>query len=439
MAAWLKTVLLLAPVVLIVFSPALSVYFVQDDFGHLLGSRLDKPLDTLSWFAPHTYDGFYRPLGVYVPIGILQLVFGLNPFWYHLAALSLHTVNATLLASLLRTLSVKANTSLMIATLYAVHPAHLYAVTWIAEFSLVLLIFWVLIFLMALVRHTYKARIFAPILISVALLTSEFAVVLPFVAHLFIWVTKMHLPRRYFLAIWFPIVMYLPLRLTFLRPDITTPYQLNLSPSVTAASIAWYAQRTVGLPDYAGIINAITNPTYLQIALPLSISLLLIVLSAGLRFRALGLAGAWWLVSLAPVLFLPNHLLSSYIGLALIGVLIAFALKVRSARFLPLAILLFLASAIASVRINWEQNWVVRRAKLAQTASAMLKPLASNPPRALHIQTDPSDSPEVYFALAVDAGPKVLTGNPDLTVTYSAFQKNPQTPDTHTITVPVLE
>lgn len=439
MAAWLKQVLFLVLTVLIVFSPALSVYFVQDDFGHLLGSNVQKPLDSIQWLAPHAHDGFYRPLGVYVPIGILQLVFGLTPSWYHSAALALHSVNAILLTFLLRTLSVKPSVSLIIAILYAAHPAHVYALSWIAEFSLILFIFWVLIILITVVKQSQRTLLSTSLLTTVALLTSEFAVVLPVLVFLFIRMTKIHLPHRNFLAVWLPVLIYFPIRFIALRPEVTAPYQPDLSPLVSGVSIAWYAQRTLGLPDYAGLVNALTNVQIFPFTLPLFTSLALMLISIRLRLRIMGITGVWWLVSLAPVLFLPNHRLSSYLALSLVGVCIALGLQVKNARFLTASILLFVTSAAISTRINWEKNWMVRRAKLAQSASALLIPLASNPPASLHIQTLPAQSREAYFALGVDAGPKVLTGNENLTVTYSAFHPNPPRPNTYTITVPVLE
>ena len=60
-------------------------------------------------------------------------LFGLNPFGHHATNLALHVVNTLLLCFLLRRLTGDPWPSFWAAALFAVHPAHVQSVAWIAE------------------------------------------------------------------------------------------------------------------------------------------------------------------------------------------------------------------------------------------------------------------------------------------------------------------
>jgi protein O-mannosyl-transferase len=76
-------------------------------------------------------DLYYRPLQTVIYMLVYQLA-GLSPFAYHLTNLILHSIATVFVYFLCRQLGLDSMISLMAGALFAVHPVHTEAVTWIA-------------------------------------------------------------------------------------------------------------------------------------------------------------------------------------------------------------------------------------------------------------------------------------------------------------------
>src|SRR3989344_238341 len=67
--------------VVAIWFPALFTYFSQDDFTHLLISRVDGLGELWRFFIPVTTAIFYRPLSIQLSTWAMVSLFGLRPFW----------------------------------------------------------------------------------------------------------------------------------------------------------------------------------------------------------------------------------------------------------------------------------------------------------------------------------------------------------------------
>jgi tetratricopeptide (TPR) repeat protein len=136
---------LIALITFVVFSPALRNDFVNwDDFETLVGNQNFRGLtwSHLHWMFTTFHMGHYQPLS-WLTFGLDYLLWGMNPFGYHLTNILFHSANAVLFYFLtLRLLAVAAPPSNVIvlklasafsALLFAIHPLRVESVAWATE------------------------------------------------------------------------------------------------------------------------------------------------------------------------------------------------------------------------------------------------------------------------------------------------------------------
>ena len=141
---WMVPVLIVALTV-IVFYPALKNAFVNwDDDKSILENPFYRGLHwtNLRWMFTTFHMGHYQPLS-WLSFGIDYLLWGMEPFGYHLTNILLHAANAVLFYFLsLRLLAIAAPISGVIvlqlaagfsALFFAVHPLRVESVAWATE------------------------------------------------------------------------------------------------------------------------------------------------------------------------------------------------------------------------------------------------------------------------------------------------------------------
>jgi protein O-mannosyl-transferase len=130
-----------------VYANGLSGDFVWDDQVQLFRNTSIRTVDSIPrafttslWSFMYSqdpdannrvFDRYYRPLQAVIYTLIYQ-VGGLSPFPYHLANLILHTAATLLVYLLCLQLGLDSLIALLAGALFAVHPVHTEAVTWIA-------------------------------------------------------------------------------------------------------------------------------------------------------------------------------------------------------------------------------------------------------------------------------------------------------------------
>jgi tetratricopeptide (TPR) repeat protein len=193
--SWAKQLLpvaLLVLLCLIVYHNSLSNEFVYDDFGSIVENKyIKQPGQFLSSLFNHSYfkiaglEASYRPVAT-LSYFLIYVFAELNPFYYHLASLLLHTLN-TVLVYWMASLILKNRLGALIAgLLFASHPALSEAVNCIdfnddplaALFFLLSLIFYIRLkaeYVSSNIRQYSLALIFY----FLGVLSKEMAITLP--------------------------------------------------------------------------------------------------------------------------------------------------------------------------------------------------------------------------------------------------------------------
>ena len=138
---------------------------------------------SVAWAFTTFQEGNWHPL-TWISHMIDWTLYGKDPSGYHVANVCLHIVNAILLFLLFLSITGFLGRSAMVAFLFALHPAHVESVAWIAERKdLLCAFFWFLALLgyVWCVRKTsWKRLIWVGLAFACALLSKPMAVTLPF-------------------------------------------------------------------------------------------------------------------------------------------------------------------------------------------------------------------------------------------------------------------
>lgn len=124
-------VLLLLTATGLAYAPTWQADFVWDDYEYVVENETLRDLDGLRriWFEPRATPQYY-PL-VFTTFWIEHQTWQLQPAGYHAINVLLHAINALLLWTLLRKLSLPG--AWLAALIFALHPVHVESVAWIAE------------------------------------------------------------------------------------------------------------------------------------------------------------------------------------------------------------------------------------------------------------------------------------------------------------------
>jgi Flp pilus assembly protein TadD len=192
--------LLLAVVTLAVFQPAMRCGFLNYDDPEYFSAN-PRVLTGLTaanctWAFTTGYDSNWHPL-TWLSLMLDADVFGENPAGPHGINLVFHAANTALLFLLLRRLTKATWRSAMVAALFALHPAHVESVAWVAERKDVLSAFFGLSALLAYacyaqnpVADTRRRSLFyllSLFLFALGLMSKPMLVTLPFVMLLLDW------------------------------------------------------------------------------------------------------------------------------------------------------------------------------------------------------------------------------------------------------------
>jgi len=186
--------LALAALTVALYAPALRCQFLTfDDQAYVTENRhvqAGLTLDGLAWAFRVTTAGNWHPLTLLSHMLDCQL-YGLRPWGHHLTSVLFHAANSVLLFLVLTRMTGAVWRSACVAALFAVHPAHVESVAWVAERKDVLSSFFCLLAVGAYLRYVeeFKFRISnfkffywaVVLLFALALMAKPMAVTLPFV------------------------------------------------------------------------------------------------------------------------------------------------------------------------------------------------------------------------------------------------------------------
>ena len=132
--------------------------FVWDDLNNIVNNKqLEGTVRLTDIFlkSPAPPAQFYRPIP-FISIAIDHLLWGKEPFGYHLTNFLLHLFNAIFVFYIVRRITNSDLTSFICSILFAVHPIHTEAVTYISGRSDPICTFFLLVSFYFYIRYTYR-------------------------------------------------------------------------------------------------------------------------------------------------------------------------------------------------------------------------------------------------------------------------------------------
>lgn len=129
---WILAGILLFTIVLFSNSLTNQVLVGWDD-GEYISNEGVQQFRVTEFFSTY-YLGMYQPLGV-LSFSVNYLISGDKPAPYHLTNLLIHLLNIVLVFLFIQRLSGKYGISALVTLLFAIHPMHVEAVSWIATRS----------------------------------------------------------------------------------------------------------------------------------------------------------------------------------------------------------------------------------------------------------------------------------------------------------------
>ena len=318
-------------------------FFAFDDFLLLdvvYRARVERAIDVVRLFAPIEYFEQYRPLTQTVYFWLQRAAWGVNPVGWMSTHLALQVVNGLLVYDIAATVLGSGALGVAAALVYASAPGHALAVRWLSFATIpgTALVYFAGLALWLRMQPPWRAPA-ALAMFVVALNCSEhgvgFPIALTVVAVLLErrrdgWRLARELAPLYLVMVAYvgARVAYLYLVLPRLAPlkaqFFRASYGMSFAPAAFLATLGQYV--TGALPVLLPL--ELATPGYrivgaATLGLAVVVSLAALRRGAGTRTRATALGLDLFLVGIAPVVLLPQHVHLAYVGIAALGMALA--------------------------------------------------------------------------------------------------------------------
>lgn len=371
---------ILIPIILsiLLFSPFIFAFFVQDDFFFLAISKANTFKEFFQFFIPRTDVVWYRPLSSQVFFFLGRRLFGLDPFYYHLVVLITHLINIILIYCLAFDIFKSRYIATLSSFIYGLSSVHFIALFWLSTYSFVLGPTFVLLTLLLYMKNKYYLSFVSFFL---GLLTSEVVLLTVVPISILIYYKQKSLGKLMIKLVPYLITTFLLIyfRKIIFPSHISGPYSFILNTSFIFL-FKFYLFRLLGIPMLIDILDTQTK---------------LIVIIPALIISMLGLFTLYktlyniklqkkenredyvkkiiflifvFLSFIFPFLLLPNHYSPHYLTYSLIAISIlasfifSYAPKLLAASF----IICFVFLQFMSISITYGSHWIVKRAQIAE-------------------------------------------------------------------------
>jgi len=319
--------------------PFVGRFFALDDFWILTDA--DRAHGLLGLFLPSNGWLQYRPLTTVGYFAAQRALFGLEPGGWQVVHLAGQATNGVLVWAVARRLLRSETGALACALVYAAAPGHTLAARWLALETVTGVVTVVLAALWLWLHLPPRARapVLAPVTL-VALLAGELSVTLaPALTLLFLLLEPAETRRRSrpaLAAVWALLLAAAGAKLVWGRvvfPRVDPQgadvfwrhYALNLDPWVALDSLGRYV-RAASPPLAALPEGEATARLFGATAVALALALIATVLlrpAAGRALRVTAFGLGVLVTGVGPVLLMPQHFTSGYVGLAAFGMALA--------------------------------------------------------------------------------------------------------------------
>ncbi len=307
---------LVVAVVAVVYANALRAAFVWDDLYLVVGNPAIKQLahvPRLFWsdlFPAGIDSGYYRPLQA-LTYAVDYALWGLNPAGFHLTNVVLHATTAVLLYRVGVRVLGSAVAALASALLFAVHPLHVEAVTYVAGRSDPLAALCMLVAVLGFLRGDARGRALAVGAYGGALLAREAAFVLPVLLLVLDRVPpgRARRPASHYLPYAGVLGLYLALRslVPVTAPAaIAAPVPLGFRLLTMAEVIVRYLGLVVApvglhMERVVAPVTSVADARVFAALAALTMIVVALVRARATRAWPVALGGAWFFVALLPV------------------------------------------------------------------------------------------------------------------------------------------
>jgi len=305
-------------------------YFYFDDFVFLERSKIEHPSDVINFFSIELNkyglkekNHSYRPLSTNFYFGFLRYFFGLNSIYYHISNFIFLVLNSFLVFYLLNLLGIQRNSSAIVAFLYSICALNFESQLWLSVIQDLSVTFFLLLSIITYIvwkeRKSNLLYFLSVTFYFLAILSKEMAVTLPvlLLIHDYLFSSKTRLGKTKPIIPYILItILYLVFRSIYFIYPAEGSYAIKIGSFVftfLAKYISWSINALL-------LFNNILSYIFL-IAL-----FFFFIIKSGAKGRNYYLFGImWFLVSLTPVLFLPNHIYKYYLIFPVIGFLLCLA------------------------------------------------------------------------------------------------------------------
>ncbi len=300
----------------------------------------------------------YRPIAIQVFYSLGNFLFGNNPVGYHLLLFFAFAGSLFFLFRIMKILFREENKALSAVFFYALNISLFAEFYWIATsyFSLGALFFFGAIYFFLLQGFVFV--VLCLLMFLLALGSNEMAFVLPAIFSLCSWYLREG-NRQKLAGFWLLDGLLLFFRVIFIGFPKVADYTLKFNFQVLG-TLRWYLLRVFDLPE--GIRN---NPDSPVIYLLLAVFLILMAVNLYTYFRKrydprlflLGLL--WFLTAGLPFYFLPGHMSSYYLALALPGITMIYATAVGKSYKSYIILAVYLLLTIFGLDFLRQTHWII--------------------------------------------------------------------------------
>jgi len=246
--------------------------------------------------------------------------------------------------------------------------------------------------------------------ITLGMLSNELVASVPLILLFISIFEKTKLKIKYLFAGLIVATLFLLLRFVWFPTSLGSEYLLSFSPLVWLKNLKWYVFRAFGLAEgFRGHIDM----WQIQVSLIALVGVAL-AFARRLRISSIFLLGiGWFIVAIMPVMLLSHHQSPIYQIIGLPGMIIALLSLLPKKLVLNWKVagvmFLYFVSSLLSVRAMQEYHWVTKRARLARYHLNKLKMHRVEQDSVVSfINSTPKSSTHVYFSLGGENGVKVF-------------------------------
>ncbi len=312
-------------------------------------------LTTPSGAGAGRYDNFYRPTQLIV-YSLIYRLFKLNELPYHLINILLHTSNSILILALIKKITGKQNIAFITALLWATHPVHTEAVTYISGTADPLSLFFALISFLLFTKSIILSSAF----FILALLSKETIIILPLLIFL-------HKKDKKIIILSAIAVIYIILRITTLNFDNTLNFY-NEQNVYTENIYYRMLTFTASLPYYYSFLLYPVDlhmergfPIFTSIlSIPVLLSIIiLLILFLTKKDNTTKLGILWFLISFLPmsgIIPVNSLLLEHWLYVPSIGFFLIIANIIKKYKRILIPIIIILISLTLVRNFDWRDS-----------------------------------------------------------------------------------